>query len=81
MNAEMTNKLIEQFKREIDAHCRYKELLTWVEDEYLKDAVEEIMYDEYLHAKFIRSYLMSKDAYKVSENEEAEKRYLKMYGF
>jgi hypothetical protein len=27
-----------------------------IDDEYLEEALEEIMYDEYLHAKFLRSY-------------------------
>jgi hypothetical protein len=54
-------------------------MLAWItEDSYLEEAIEEIMYDEYLHAKFLRKYMMEKGLYKPSENPEYESRFLKI---
>lgn len=68
------SELMEQFKLEMDAFCRYKDILSMT-DGYLKDALEEIMCDEYLHAKFLRHYLIKTGSYVPSEHVELEKRF------
>jgi rubrerythrin len=78
MKPEFILKLKEQFKAEQMAYSGYLELKEMAEDNYLEDALEEIMYDEYLHAKFLRSYLMSMDAYDPKQHVELEKMYMKM---
>ena len=59
----------------IMAYNSYKAIVNMTNDEYLKDALEEIMYDEYLHAKFVRSYLIENDAYDPMQHEELEKAF------
>ena len=66
--------LIEQFRLEMDAYCRYKELLHKY-DSHLKAALKEIMWDEYLHAKFLRNYLMKSGAYTPEEHYELERQF------
>ena len=77
LKPELVSKLTTQFKGELDAYCAYKEMYTMVKDEcpVLSEALEEIMYDEYLHARFIREYMISKDVYKMPAMEELEHRY------
>jgi rubrerythrin len=78
MKPEYVLKIKEQLKSETAAYCGYKALFDLVDDDYLKDALEEIMYDEFLHAKFIRSYLIENDLYNAQQHEELEKSYQKM---
>lgn len=68
------SEFIEQLRREIEAYCKYKDLLV-VEDEHLREAIKEIMWDEYLHAKFLRRYLMREGVYTPEEYADIEKRY------
>ena len=75
LKPECVSKLKEQFKSETVAYNSYKMIAGMTSDRYLKDALEEIMYDEYLHAKFIRSYLMENNAYDPMQNEELEKTF------
>jgi Mn-containing catalase len=56
MKPEVLLKLKEQFKAETMAYSGYEAIIEMIDDEYLEEALEEIMYDEYLHAKFLRSY-------------------------
>lgn len=77
LKPEHITKLSEQLKKEIDAYFAYKELKMSLggECKMLDAAIEEIMYDEYLHARFIRDYMKSKDIYRFPMIEETEKRY------
>ena len=63
------------FRKEIDAYCAYKEWLEETDDSILEMALEEIMMDEYLHAKFLRDYMMDKNMYNISETDPHEKRF------
>jgi rubrerythrin len=58
MKPELILKMKEQFKAETLAYAGYEALIEHIDDEYLEEALEEIMYDEYLHAKFLRSYMI-----------------------
>jgi ferritin len=78
MKPECITKLKEQFKSELMAYHAYAAMLTMTQDEYLEDALEEIMYDEYLHAKFLRSYMLDKGVYDTNQHEDLEKMYWKM---
>ena len=70
---------IEMFRKEIDAYCAYKELIEETEDEFIERAFEEIMQDEYLHAKFLHDYLMDHELYWPENNDEHEKRFWKIH--
>ena len=78
MKPEIILKLKEQLKSEQCAFMAYESLTEMIDDEYLEEALEEIMYDEYLHAKFIRSYLMEIGSYDPAQHAELEKNYTKM---
>jgi rubrerythrin len=78
MRPEIILKIKEQFKAEEMAYTTYCELKKMVEDEYLEEALEEIMYDEFLHAKFLRTYLMKMNAYDPKQHVDLEQAYLKM---
>jgi rubrerythrin len=75
MKQEVILKLKEQFKAETAAYNGYLMIKNMAEDDYLEEALEEIMYDEYLHAKFLRSYMMEKGVYDPSQNVECEKAF------
>lgn len=77
LTPEIIAKLTAQYKGEMDAYCAYKELYTLAKSHcpLLTEALEEIMYDEYLHARFIREYMMSKDVYKMPDMQELEHRF------
>ena len=75
LKPECILKLKEQLKSETVAYNSYKAIVNMTNDEYLNDALEEIMYDEYLHAKFVRSYLIENDAYDPMQHEELEKAF------
>jgi rubrerythrin len=78
MKPEVILKMKEQFKAETLAYSGYEYLLEMIDDEYLEKALEEIMYDEYLHAKFLRSYMMENGLYDPQQYPECEKAYMKM---
>jgi rubrerythrin len=75
MTPELTLKLMEQFKKEMDDVLKYRELEKATDDEYLEEALTEIEHDEYLHAKFLRSYLWEQGVYKPAEHIECEKKW------
>lgn len=70
---------IQMFKWEIDAYCGYKEWAEKTEDPILEMALDEIMKDEYLHAKFLREYLIRHDVYKPHETDEYEIKFHKIH--
>jgi rubrerythrin len=78
MKPEVIIKLKEQFKAETMAFAGYEMIIEHIDDEYLEDALEEIMYDEYLHAKFLRSYMIDRGIYEPSQHPDCEKAYMKM---
>ena len=78
MKPEVILKLKEQFKSETIAYSGYKMIQDMIEDDYLKDALDEIMYDEFLHAKFLRSYMIDAGVYDPKQHEDCEHAYRKM---
>jgi rubrerythrin len=78
MKPEVLLKLKEQFKAETMAYSGYEAIIEMIDDDYLEEALEEIMYDEYLHAKFLRSYMIEKGLYDPSQHIDCEKAYRKM---
>lgn len=79
---ETSNKehpFLEMFHREIDAYCGYKEWSEETDDYHLSRALEEMMEDEFLHAKFLRNYLKEHDMYNPDPTDEYEKKYLKIH--
>jgi rubrerythrin len=78
MKPEIILKLKEQFKGETIAYAGYEAIKEHIDDEYLEDALEEIMYDEYLHAKFLRSYMIELGVYDPSQHADCEAAYKKM---
>lgn len=76
MTPEMNMKLMEQFKKEMDETLKYKELMKiFKDDDYLEQALDEIMTDEYLHAKFFRDFLIENNIYKPMEQPDCEKKW------
>ena len=75
---EIVLKLKEQFKAEMNAYTAYEMLLEHIDDDYLECALKEIMYDEYLHAKFLRSYMIEEGLYDPNQHLECEKIYNKI---
>ena len=67
------------FRRELDAYCAYKEWQEETSDPVLDMALEEIMTDEYLHAKFLRDYMIDKDLYTLKDDDPHEKKYWKIH--
>jgi rubrerythrin len=78
MKPELILKMKEQFKAETMAYAGYEAIANNIDDEYLEEALEEIMYDEYLHAKFLRSYMMEAGIYDPMQHPDCEKAYAKM---
>lgn len=78
MKPEIVLKMKEQFKAEMAAFAAYEMIKNQVDDEYLEEALEEIMYDEYLHAKFLRAYMLEEGVYDPIQHVECEKTYKKM---
>jgi ferritin len=78
MKPELILKMKEQFKAEIAAYSAYDMIKEQIDDAYLEGALEEIMYDEYLHAKFLRSYMIDLGIYDPNQHAECEKAYMKM---
>ena len=78
MKPELILKMKEQFKAEIAAYSAYDMIKEQIDDAYLEGALEEIMYDEYLHAKFLRSYMIDLGIYDPNQHAECENAYMKM---
>ena len=76
---EYSMSMEDMFRREIDAYCAYKEWLDETTDEILEMALEEIMLDEFLHAKFLRDYMIDKEWYKLPDSDPHEKKFWKIY--
>lgn len=76
---EHKESLEDLFRKELDAYCAYKEWVEDTTDTVLEMALEEIMLDEYLHAKFLRDYMIDKDMYTLSDSDPHEKKYWKIY--
>ena len=75
---EHKDKYIDMFHKEIDAYCGYKEWCEETDDAILEMALEEIMLDEYLHAKFLRDYLIDHDMYHPNDDDAYEKKFWKI---
>ena len=78
MKPEAILKLKEQFKAETIAYTGYQAVLNIIDDDYLEEALEEIMYDEYLHAKFLRNYMIDQNVYDPAQHPDCEKAFMKM---
>lgn len=78
MKPELIIKLKEQLKAEIAAFNMYAAIKEMHDDDMLEEALDEIMYDEFLHAKFIRTYLMENHVYDPAQHPDCEKAYMKM---
>jgi hypothetical protein len=80
-NTEMDRKKTfeDMFRMEVDAYCEYKALKEDTEDTVLEMALEEIMTDEYLHAKFLRDYMMDKDMFTLTEDDPHVKKFWKIH--
>jgi hypothetical protein len=76
---ERKKSLEDLFRLEIDAYCDYKEWREETDDTVLEMALEEIMMDEYLHAKFLRDYMIDKDMYTLSADDPHEKKFWKIH--
>lgn len=70
---------VDMFRKELDAYCAYKEMMEDAEDNILERALDEIMMDEYLHAKFLREYMMDRDMYDLDDNDPHEKKFWKIH--
>lgn len=68
----------EMFRKEIDAYCAYKEWEEENDDPILDMALEEIMMDEYLHAKFLRDYMIEHNMYTLKDDDHHEKKFWKI---
>jgi hypothetical protein len=79
--SEMDHKesLEDLFRKELDAYCAYKEWKEETSDSLLEMALEEIMMDEYLHAKFLRDYMIDRDMYTLTDSDPHEKKYWKIH--
>jgi rubrerythrin len=76
---EHEHPYIEMFRKELDAYCTYKSWAEDTQDEYLEKAFEEIMEDEYLHARFLHDYLMDHDLYWPDNEDAHEKKFWKIH--
>lgn len=76
-NNELKCFLMDHFHKELDTYCTYKEWSLKTDDVLLEMALEEIMLDEYLHAKFFREYLINNKMYTVKEDDAYEMKFWK----
>ena len=77
-SSESKETLEDLFKKELDAYCAYNKWLEATEDSTLELALEEIMLDEFLHAKFLRDYLIDNHMYNLTDDDPHEKRFWKI---
>lgn len=78
MNSEYDISLMSLFHREIDAYNAYDKWVEETDDMTLAMGLEEIMIDEFLHAKFLREYLIDKDMYMPDEKDTYERMFCKI---
>ena len=76
MPDKMEHKLIDAMHKEIEAYWMYANLAKASEDNKHVWALWEIMDDEYLHARYIRKYLIENDMYDM--NSPCEEKYRDM---
>lgn len=76
---ENIKTLEDMFRLEIDAFCDYKDWRESTEDYVLEMALDEIMMDEYLHAKFLRDYMVDKNLYTLTPDDPHEKKFWKIH--
>jgi hypothetical protein len=69
----------EMFQREMMAYCSYRDWKEDSEDTFLELALEEMMEDEFLHARFLRDYMIKHELYKPEENDADELKYWKIH--
>ena len=69
----------DMFRMEVDAYCDYKAMKDDTDDGILEMALEEIMTDEYLHAKFLRDYMMDKDMFTLTDDDPHVKKFWKIH--
>ena len=69
----------EMFRKEIDSYCTYKEWAEETNDAWLEKAFEEMMEDEFLHAKFLHEYLMNNNLYSPTNEDMHEQKYWKIH--
>lgn len=72
---ERKDAFVDMFHKELDAYCTYKEWSENTDDILLETALEEIMYDEYLHARFLREYMTENNMYTIDMNDPHEKKF------
>ena len=77
--SERKESYLDMFRKEMDAYCTYKEWAENTDDVVLEEALEEIMYDEYLHARFLREYMMENNMYTVDMNDPHERKFWKVH--
>jgi rubrerythrin len=70
---------IAMFRKEIDSYCTYKDWAEETNDEWLEEAFEEMMEDEFLHAKFLHTYLMDHNLYTPTNEDVHEQKYWKIH--
>ena len=70
---------VEMFRKELDAYCTYKEWADDTNDDFVERAFEEIMQDEFLHAKCLHDYLMDHDLYSPDADDEYERKFWKIH--
>lgn len=75
---EQKESFTDMFRKEIDAYCVYKEWCEETEDPILEMALEEIVVDEYLHAKFLRDYMIDHEMYMLKDDDPHEKKFWKI---
>lgn len=69
----------DMFRMEVDAYCEYKTMKEDTDDSILETALEEIMTDEYLHAKFLRDYMMDKDMFTLTDDDPHVKKFWRIH--
>ena len=79
MKTDGEHPYLEMFRKEIDSYCTYKAWADDTQDMFLERAFEEMMEDEFLHAKFIHDYLMDHDLYSPMNEDEHEQKFWKIY--
>lgn len=69
----------DMFRMEVDAYCEYKSMKEDTDDGILEMALEEIMTDEYLHAKFLKDYMMDKEMFTLTDDDPHVKKFWKIH--
>ena len=77
--SETANPYLEMFHRELQAYCTYKDWKETADDPVLEMALEEMMEDEFLHARFLRDYMIKHDMYSPDPANEHEIKYWKIH--